>query len=64
MEITIDVDQLREDLIDKFGTGSMEYDIALADVERVRQASDQEVVEIALANRVNLYDYEIKLRGR
>ena len=58
--MTIDVDKLRMDLIDYFGTASMYYRAAIIDVETVRNASDEEVVRIAIQNGFNLNDYEVK----
>ena len=64
MNITIDVDSLRHDLIDYFGAASMYNSIALADLVRVQSASDNEIVNIAIRNGFNIYDYEIKNRSR
>lgn len=64
MEITIDIDSLRSDLINYFGAASMYNEMAMADLIRVESASDNEVVNIALNNGFNLYDYEIKGRRR
>ncbi len=64
MNITIDVDSLRHDLIDYFGTASMYNSVAMADLVIVQSASDSEVVNIAIRNGFNLYDYEIKNRSR
>ena len=54
----IDVDRLRSDLIDYFGSATPMYGVAFMDVIRVENASDEEVVRIALENGFNLYDYE------
>lgn len=64
MNIIIDVDKLRSDLIDYFGSASMFNSIAMADLIKVESASDDEVVNIALSNGFNLYDYEIRGRSR
>ena len=66
MEITIDVDALRNDLIDYYGSATPYYPIATADLVKAETASDKEVVEMALKNGFNLYDYEInnKRKGR
>ena len=64
MEIIIDVDALREDLKTYYGT-AMEYNpVAMMDLIKVEQASDNEIVKIAKDNHFNLYDYEIKGRSR
>ena len=62
MNITIDVDQLREDLINYFGTASYYNQVAMMDLINVEKASDEEVVNIALKNGFDLKKYEIKGR--
>ena len=64
MEITIDVDALREDLKDYYGIAREYNPAAVMDLIRVEQASDREIVNIALDNNFNLYDYEIKGKRR
>ena len=64
MNITIDVGSLREDLKNYFGTAMQYNPVAMMDLTKVEQASDQEIVKIALNNGFNLDDYEIKDRGR
>ena len=64
MEITIDVDALREDLKDYYGTAREYNPAAVIDLINVERASDQEIVNMALNNNINLYDYEIKGNGR
>lgn len=58
--MTIDIDKLRDDLIDYFGSASTIYPITIIDVTKVESASDEEVVKIALENGFDLRDYEIK----
>ena len=57
--MTIDVDRLRSDLINDFGSATPIYNIAYADVTYLQNCSDQEIVSIALRNGYNLSDYEI-----
>ena len=59
MEITIDVDKLRQDLINYFGSAMMYNPQAVIELSEVESASDEEVVRIALRNGFNLKDYEI-----
>ena len=54
----IDIDRLRRDLIDYFGSATPIYGVAFMDVINVERASDEEVVRIALENGFNLSDYE------
>ena len=60
MEITIDVDELREDLKTFYGTAMQYNPQAVMDLIRVEQASDYEIVNIAKDTGINLYDYEVK----
>ena len=60
----IDVDSLREDLINYFGTAMQYNKMAMMDLIKVENASDEEVVNIAMKNGFNIYDYEIRTRGR
>ncbi len=64
MEITIDIDALRNDLINYFGSAMQYNKVAMMDLIKVEQASDNEIVNIALKNGFNLYDYEIKGKRR
>lgn len=63
-EITIDIDQLREDLETYYGTAMQYNPAAMMDLIKVERASDNEIVKIARDNNINLYDYEIKGRCR
>lgn len=60
----IDVDALREDLKDYYGTAMQFNPVAMMDLVKVENASDEEIVNIAINNGINIYDYEIKHRGR
>ena len=62
--MTIDVDALREDLINYFGTAMSYNKMAMMDLIKVENASDEEIVNIAIKNGFNIYDYEIRSRGR
>lgn len=59
-EIIIDVDALREDLIDYFGTGMFNASPAMMIMlEKVKSASDMEVVDIAIKNGFDIRKYEV-----
>lgn len=58
-EITIDVDELRDDLIDYFGSATPEYPVAYMDVIKVQNASPYELVQIAIENGFDLNNYKI-----
>ena len=57
--MNIDIDALREDLIAYFGAASGYYELAIMDVINLEQASDEEVIKIALNNNFNLQEYII-----
>lgn len=59
--ITIDVDELRQYLIDYYGTAMFNgFPMAMMELEEVKRASDEKVVEIALKENINLLDFEVK----
>lgn len=57
-EISIDIDALRRDLIDYFGSATPMNQFAFVDVIEIENASDYEIVQIALKNGFDLEDYE------
>ncbi len=58
--MTIDIDSLRSDLINYFGSAMSFNKVAMMDLIKVENCSDKEVVRIALQNGFDLSDYEIK----
>ncbi len=58
MKVTIDIDRLRRDMKDYYGTAMFNASpMAVMDLSRVERASDMEIVEIAQKNGVDLSDY-------
>ena len=61
----IDYDKLREDLIDYYGTASYNgFPMAIIELANVENASNDELINIALNNNINLNNYkkeEIKI---
>ena len=53
----IDLERLRNDLIDYFGTATTSFFCAQSDLVNVSSASDIELVNIAIQNNFNLDDY-------
>lgn len=54
----IDVDKLRQDLIDYFTSAMfMVSPVALVDLTEVENASDEKVIKIALDNGFDLHNY-------
>ena len=56
----IDYEKLRNDLIDYFGTAMTFNPMAMVDLLRVQNASDEELVDIALKNNFDLNRYKNK----
>ncbi len=56
--MNIDIEKLRDDLEDYFGSATPIYPIAYADVIKVQNASPCELVNIAINNGFDLNDYE------
>lgn len=60
----IDIDTLREDLINYYGSAMQFYPAAMIDLAKIEKANDNEIVNIAINNGINIYDYEIKNKSR
>lgn len=61
--MNIDIDKLREDLINYFGTAMASgFGMAVMDLSRVERASDEEVIKIALECGFDLDDYVVLSR--
>lgn len=58
----IDIEALRKDLIDYFGTATPFNPIAYMDVIKVENADPNELIEIAIKNNFDLDDYKIKTK--
>ncbi len=61
--MTIDIDKLREDLINYYGSATPYYPMAIMDISRIESASPEELVNIALENHFDLSEYEVN-KGR
>ena len=60
--MNIDIEKLREDLIDYFGTASFYNKMAMMDLIKVEKANDDELINIAIKNGFNLTKYQIAYR--
>lgn len=61
--MNIDIDKLREDLINYFGTAMMSgFGIAVVDLANVENASEDELINIAIKCGFDLNDYVILSR--
>ena len=56
----IDYEKLRKDLVDYFGTAFTLNPMTMVDLLRVQNASDEELVDIALKNNFDLNRYKNK----
>lgn len=60
----IDVDRLREYLTNYYGSAMSYYPVAVMDLTKIESASDEELINIALQNNVNLSNFEIKQKRK
>ena len=60
----IDIDRLRSDLIDYYGTAMSFYPQAVIDLSKIESASAEQLINTALSNYFDLSDYEIKEKYR
>jgi len=60
----IDYESLRRDLINYFGSAMSIYPAAVIDLVRVEQASEYELINLAINNGFNLSDYEQIIRSK
>ena len=58
MNYQIDTNRLRRDLMDYYGTAMFSgFPMAVVDLSRIERASDEELIEIAQKNGVDLSEY-------
>lgn len=57
-----DIERLRNDLINYFGTASSFFPVAYMDLFEVQNASNDKIIQIAIDNNFNLDDYRINLK--
>ena len=57
MEVEIDIEKLRSDLMDYFGTAIGFFPAATMDLIKVQNASGEELINIALKNNFDLSKY-------
>ena len=56
--MTIDIERLRDYLIDYFGSLAQIYPSAYMEVSRVENASYEELINIAISNNIDLSKFE------
>lgn len=57
MEVEIDIEKLRSDLMDYFGTAMGFFPVATMDLVKVQNASPEELINISLRNNFDLSKY-------
>ena len=55
----IDIERLRNDLINYFGTATSFFKVAYMDLFEVQNASDETLIKIAIDNKFDLNNYKI-----
>ncbi len=55
--MNIDIERLRRDLIDYFGTAMSMFPVAMMELSQVENASPEKLIEIARKNGFDLRDY-------
>ena len=58
----IDIEKLRKDLIDYFGSAMFTMPMAIIDLTKVEKCTNDELIEIAKKNNFDLEDYIVKVR--
>lgn len=58
MTIEVDVDALRKDLMDYFGTAMQYNPVAVVELTKVQRAGEEELIHIALSNNFDLNNYK------
>ena len=58
--MNIDIERLRQDLIDYFGSATSIYPMAIIDVIEVENADNYKLIEIAKSNGFDLNDYVVE----
>ena len=58
--LEIDIEKLREDLIDYYGTAMFNASpLAVMELTKVEKATPEELIQIALKNKIDLSNYQI-----
>ena len=58
----IDYERLRKDLIDYFGSAMFTFPMAIIDLTKVENCTNDELIEIAEKNNFDIENYIIKTR--
>ncbi|MCR5202813.1 MAG: hypothetical protein K6D02_06995 [Lachnospiraceae bacterium] len=55
----IDIDKLRDDMMDEYGTAMGNFPMATMDLVEVENASPEELVDMAMNEGIDLRKYEV-----
>lgn len=58
----VDINRLREDLINYFGTAIFYNPMTIMELEEVKKASESKLIEIAIKNGFDLDNYKIRVK--
>lgn len=59
MKNNIDIERLKEEIIDYYGTAMNNgFNMAIVDIEKVERASDEEIIKIARKIGINIEKYK------
>lgn len=58
----VDINRLREDLINYFGTAIFYNPMAIMELEEIKKASESKLIEIAIKNGFDLDNYKIRVK--
>ena len=60
MEFEIDIDQLREDMLNNYGTAMFNgFPMSLVDIQKIEKATDDELVIMAKKEKINMFEYRM-----
>jgi hypothetical protein len=62
MNIELDIDELRKDLIDYYGTAINQNPVAVIELSIVEKASPEQLIYIAINNGFDLNNYRIETK--
>ena len=63
--MNINIEKLREDLIDYFGTAMFNASpLAMIELTKIEKASNQDIIKIAIDNNFDLNEYVIYTKNR
>lgn len=60
----IDINKLRRDLLDYYGTAMEFFPQAVIDLSQIENADKEQLIDIAQNNNIDLSNYEIKSKNR